>query len=68
VTVDGGARVRTDQSRIADLVALIKEMKDGAVDALVLYRTNPLYTLAPELRSGFEEGLKKTVEWYRRKA
>ena len=33
-------------SRFAEFSQLIQEMKDGKVDALILYRTNPLYSLA----------------------
>lgn len=57
VTVDGTASPATDRSSYADLVKLISDMKAGGVDVLLIYKSNPVYTLPKSL--GFEDALKK---------
>ncbi len=45
-TVDGtGSPFTKVGGRYADVAKLISEMNSGAVDALIIYRTNPVYTL-----------------------
>ncbi len=56
-TVEGDTQVAFQRARLADLLKLIDEMKSGAVDVLVIHRSNPLFTLPPEL--GFAEALKR---------
>jgi MoCo/4Fe-4S cofactor protein with predicted Tat translocation signal len=43
-----------------DLTKLIKDMNDGQVDALLIYRSNPAYNLPKD--SGFKESVKKVKE------
>lgn len=56
-TVDGTLRTSALNSSFAGMQKLIGEMKAGSVDALIIYRTNPAFTLPSDL--GFEEALKK---------
>ncbi|MGK5081879.1 molybdopterin-dependent oxidoreductase [Bdellovibrionota bacterium FG-1] len=45
VTVDGTARSSTYRANFAAFNKLIQEMKSGAVDVLIVYRSNPAFTL-----------------------
>ncbi len=45
------------QGSYKELSGLIKEMNDGKVDTLIIYKANPVYTLP--LEAGFTEALKK---------
>ena len=47
----------TRKGNDADVVSLVEEMKSGAVDALLVYNCNPVYSLPPSL--GFEQGVTK---------
>jgi anaerobic selenocysteine-containing dehydrogenase/Fe-S-cluster-containing dehydrogenase component len=57
VTVDGTASVSNYRGSFTALNKLIGEMKAGQVDVLILYRTNPAYTLPAS--SGFAEAVAK---------
>ncbi len=56
-TIDGTGSPATDRSSYADLTKLIEDMKAGQVDALLIYKSNPLFTLPKSL--GFEEAAAK---------
>ncbi|MBC7419464.1 MAG: TAT-variant-translocated molybdopterin oxidoreductase [Bdellovibrio sp.] len=47
------------KSSYGDLVSFVKKMNDGAVKTLIIYRSNPLFSLSKDL--GFEEALKKVT-------
>ncbi|MBC7692730.1 MAG: 4Fe-4S dicluster domain-containing protein [Methylotenera sp.] len=58
VTVDGTANPNVRPGdRFAAIEKLIGEMKAGAVDALIIYGSNPVYNLPKS--AGFEEAMKK---------
>ncbi|CAM6053624.1 unnamed protein product [Sphagnum tenellum] len=57
-TVDGSLRYGNSQVSFADLVKLVAEMKAGQVDALIVYRSNPLYSL-PRTFLGLDEAFKQ---------
>jgi molybdopterin-containing oxidoreductase family iron-sulfur binding subunit len=57
VTIDGTASPATDKSSYPEMLKLIADMKAGLVDVLLIYKSNPAYTLPKSL--GFEEALKK---------
>jgi len=56
-TVDGTTRYGTSPSAFADMAKLVRDMKAGEVDALIIYRANPFYTL-PKSLLGLEEAIK----------
>ena len=57
-TVDGTTSYGTSRTAFADMAKLIAEMKTGQVDALIIYRANPFYTL-PKTFLGLEEAMKR---------
>jgi molybdopterin-containing oxidoreductase family iron-sulfur binding subunit len=57
-TVDGTAEYSTSTSSFAAFLKLIGDMKAGQVDALIIYRTNPFYTL-PKNSLGLSDAFKK---------
>ncbi len=56
-TVDGTGRFRSAPAGEADFQALVKDMKAGQVEVLILHRVNPAY-VSPNSVSGFEDALK----------
>lgn len=56
-TVDGKNVVHNWTNSNGDVPSLIKEMNDGKVKTLIVYKTNPIYALPSSL--GFKEALKK---------
>ncbi len=59
VTIDHSASSLQFQGNSKALTHLIKEMNAGLVDALIIYKANPVYSL-PE-NSGFKTGLAKVA-------
>ena len=57
-TVDGSVNYSVSRSSFVALSRLADEMKAGQVDALIVYRSNPLYA-APRTALGLAEGLKR---------
>jgi Fe-S-cluster-containing dehydrogenase component/anaerobic selenocysteine-containing dehydrogenase len=55
-TVDGTVDAASATPSLDGITKLVAEMKSGAVDALIIYRTNPVFNLP---NSGFEEAMKK---------
>ena len=59
-TVDASTvSLQQSQGSYASLIKLIKEMNDGQVDALLIYKSNPVYSLpkSPGIqRSGKKSG------------
>ncbi|MEK6705376.1 MAG: 4Fe-4S dicluster domain-containing protein [Bdellovibrionota bacterium] len=51
-------KYKTRSSNTTSLINLISEMKAGQVDALIIYRSNPAYTL-PQGVSGFDEAVSR---------
>jgi anaerobic selenocysteine-containing dehydrogenase/Fe-S-cluster-containing dehydrogenase component len=56
-TVDGSGEVRAHRSSFAAVAKLVADMNAGAIDALIIYRSNAAYTLPKTV--GFEQALKK---------
>ncbi len=56
-TVDGAVNYTFEKNSTKALVELISEMDAGKVDVLLVYKTNPAYSLPPVL--GFEKALAK---------
>ncbi len=57
-TVDGTVSYSAAHGNFAGMTKLISDMKSGQVDALIIYRSNPAYTL-PKILLGLEEAMKK---------
>jgi anaerobic selenocysteine-containing dehydrogenase/Fe-S-cluster-containing dehydrogenase component len=58
VTVDGTLNNTTSHASFAAMSKLTADMKAGKVDALIVYRSNPAYTL-PRTLLGLEDAIKK---------
>lgn len=58
VTVDGTAGFRDQRVDFSAFQKLVSDMKAGAVDVLILYRSNPMYA-SPRTLLGLEDAIKK---------
>jgi molybdopterin-containing oxidoreductase family iron-sulfur binding subunit len=57
-TIDGTSQFSAARGSFAAMSKLIAEMKAGQVDALIVYRSNPAYTL-PRAVTGLDEAMRK---------